>query len=374
MKSNFFLILKNLPFLLKGKIFFILFTFFLSSSIFAQKNSLGSSNLYFPKGDSEVWEQVSLDSLGWDKAELTALLHWLAREGTRGFLILKNGKMVVEEYWGSKLTGMGTMDKDGFWYWASAGKTLTSVLVGLAEEEKLFKLKDPSSKYLGEGWTSVTLKQEKDIRIFNHLSMTTGLDDRIENRDNTNAEFLRFFARPDSRWAYHNAPYTLLPSIIEKVSGKTYQEYFKEKLGQQIGMNGFWQMSGNSRIFYSDLRSMARFGLLLLNEGVWEQERLLNQKYFSKMTTASQSINPSYGLLTWLNSGSSYMLPDSPVTMKGNLIPPAPKDMFMALGKNGQYIFIVPSQELVIVRIGVTAQANMSRRIWERLARVIPMD
>lgn len=71
--------------------------------------------------------------------KLAELLAWLPTQDTRAFIILKDGKLFVEEYWGENLTGLGQMNRDSFWYWASAGKTLTATLVGIAEEQKLLK-------------------------------------------------------------------------------------------------------------------------------------------------------------------------------------------------------------------------------------------
>ena len=70
------------------------------------------------------------------------------------------------------------------------------------------------------------------------------------------------------------------------------------------------------------------------------------------MTNSSQNINKSYGYLTWLNGKDSYMLPQSQVIFNGSLMKDAPNDLFAAEGKNGQIINVVPSQNLVIVRMG----------------------
>jgi CubicO group peptidase (beta-lactamase class C family) len=98
---------------------------------------------------------------------------------------------------------------------------------------------------------------------------------------------------------------------------------------------------------------MARFGLLLLGEGSWNGTPVLNHaNYFYQMTHASQDINPAYGYLTWLNGTSSFMLPETQVVFPGMYAPSAPHDMFAAIGRDGQFICIVPSQNLVWIRMG----------------------
>ncbi|UZD22814.1 serine hydrolase [Algoriphagus halophytocola] len=347
---------------------------FLYSCAEAQKPT--AAELYFPPNESVEWEQVSLQDLDWDETKLEELLAWLPSQGTRAFMILKDGKIVVEEYWGEKLTGLGEMDQDAFWYWASAGKTLTAVLLGIAEEHKLLKRKDRTQDYLGKGWTSLSEEQEREIRLEHHLSMTTGLNDAVADPDDTSAEALTFLAEPGSRWAYHNAPYTLLEKVLEEASGETFQEFFRASVGNKIGMKGFWQQTGNNNVFYSDARSMARFGLLLHADGNWNGDQIWSNKFFQEMRETSQDLNPSYGYLTWLNGKSSFMIPQSQRLFPGMLIPSAPADMYQAMGKNGQFLMVVPSEGLVIVRMGGAGDNALVpflliRDIWDRLAAVI---
>jgi CubicO group peptidase (beta-lactamase class C family) len=335
-----------------------------------------AQNLYFPPNESVTWERQAINDLGWDGVKLAEFLAWLPTQGTRAFIILKDGQLVVEEYWGEKLTGAGNMDQNSYWYWASAGKTLTATLVGIAENQKLLKVSDRTQKYLGEGWTSLTGKQERDIRLIHQLTMTTGLDDRIASPDATSPENLSFLAEPGDRWAYHNAPYTLLEEVIKKASGRSFQDYFEENLGSKIGMKGFWQKTGPNNVFYSDARSFARFGLLLQANGNWNGEQIWSGDFFDELSNSSQTLNRSYGYLTWLNGKSSYMLPQSQTIFPGMLVPNAPADMYQAMGKNGQFLMVVPSQGLVIVRMGGATDTLpipflLIRAMWDRLNPII---
>lgn len=333
--------------------------------------------LYFPPNESSIWEETPLAELGWDQTALAEMLAWLPTQDTRAFIILKDGKIVVEEYWGSKLTGVGEMDQNSFWYWASAGKTLTAALVGIAQQEKILSTNDRTQKFLGQGWTSMSNSQERDIRLIHQLSFTTGLDDKVTNLDDPSPANLKYLAKPGTRWSYHNAPYTLLEKVVENASGKEYQTFFKEKLGNRIGMKGFWQKTGFNNVFYSDARSFARFGLLLLAKGHWDGTTIWSGEYFDNMTQTSQNLNQSYGYLTWLNGKGSYMVPGPQAVIPGSLAPQAPSDMYQALGKNGQFLMVVPSQNLVIVRMGSSGGDSpvpyvLMREIWGRLNKVIP--
>lgn len=333
-------------------------------------------NLYFPPNESALWEKTILAELGWDQTALAELLAWLPTQDTRAFIILKNGKIVVEEYWGRRLTGAGDMDQNSLWYWASAGKTLTAALVGLAQQEKLLSTKDRTQKYLGAGWTSLPNNQERNIKLIHQLTFTTGIDDKVTNLDETSPASLKYLAKPGSRWSYHNATYTLLEKVVEKASGKPYQTFFKEKLGDKIGMKGFWQQTGMNNVFYSDARSFARFGLLLLAKGNWNGTTIWSGDFFEKLPQTSQDLNLSYGYLTWLNGKGSYMVPGSQAVFPGSLIPHAPADMYQAMGKNGQFLMVIPSQNLVIVRMGSLGGDTLvpfllMRDMWQRLDQVI---
>lgn len=351
--------------------------FFVFSCVEAQKpEPVPVPNLYFPPNESALWEKMPLAELGWDQMALAELLAWLPTQDTRSFIILKDGKIVVEEYWGRKLTGAGEMDQNSLWYWASAGKTLTAALVGLAQQEKLLSTNDRTQKFLGEGWTSMSRNQERDIRLIHQLTFTTGIDDKVANLDDTSPAGLKYLAKPGSRWSYHNATYTLLEKVVEKASGKPYQTFFKEKLGDKIGMKGFWQQTGMNNVFYSDARSFARFGLLLLAKGNWNGTSIWSGDYFEKLPQTSQNLNLSYGYLTWLNGKASYMVPGSQAVLPGSLIPQAPADMYQAMGKNGQFLMVIPSQNLVIIRMGSSGGDALvpfllMRDIWQRLDQVI---
>lgn len=352
-------------------------TLFSAGSALAQKpTSTISTSIYFPPTGSPEWEKTPLANLGWNQSALAELLAWLPTQDTRAFIVLKDGKIVVEEYWGSKLTGVGNMDQNSYWYWASAGKTLTAAMVGMAEEDKLLSLNDRTQKYLGAGWTSMPDKQERNVRLIHHLTMTTGIDDKVGNLDDTSPASFKYLAKPGTRWSYHNATYTVLEKILEKASGKGYQAFFEEKIGSKIGMKGFWQKTGQNNVFYSDARSFARFGLLMLASGNWNGTQIWSGDFFEKMHQSSQEINLGYGYLTWLNGKSSFKVPGSQLPVNGSMIPQAPADMYQAIGKNGQFLMVIPSMNMVIVRMGTSSGDSLvpfalMREIWQRLNPVI---
>lgn len=309
--------------------------------------------MYFPPLSSDTWETVTPESLGWNTTSIPALNKLLEENGTRAFILLKDGKIVMEEYFGKNLTGVKPFDQPAFWYWASAGKTLTAFIVGKAQEDGFLKIQNKTSEYLGNGWTSLSPQQESLITIRHQLTMTTGLDDGVDDNHSLNPENLVYEADAGTRWAYHNSPYTLLENVVANATNQKFDTYFKSKLADPIGMDGFWQWVENDHVYFSTARSMARFGLLMLNEGNWDGTKIMTDSNFlNEMVNTSQKLNKSYGYLWWLNGKESFRIPESQMEFKGSISPNAPADMVSGMGKNGQYVSIVQSQGIVMVRMG----------------------
>jgi CubicO group peptidase (beta-lactamase class C family) len=310
-----------------------------------------SGSLYFPPIDGSTWESADPATLGWDTTKIQDLYSFLDDGGTRAFIVLKDGKIVLEHYAGKDILQLGSFTEKSVWYWASAGKTLTSFLVGQAQEDGHLNINDKTSDYLGD-WTMLTKGQQDKITVKHQLMMASGLDDS-GNSDCTDKTCLTYKADPLSRWAYHNAPYTLLDSVIQRAVNTSFDDYFNSRLRDPIGMDGNWSYLDYNHVYFSSARSMARFGLLTLNKGHWGSTAILGDStYINAMVNTSQDINKSYGYLWWLNGKESHMLPGLQLVIRKPISENAPSDMISGLGKNGQFLNVVPSQNLVVVRLG----------------------
>ncbi|MDQ3142572.1 MAG: serine hydrolase [Bacteroidota bacterium] len=329
-----------------------------------------SQSLYFPPINGSTWETISPVELGWCENEIEPLLDYLKENESKAFILLKDGKIVIEKYFDS-------YTQDSIWYWASAGKSMTGFLMGLAQQESLLSISEMTSKYLGPAWTVCPLDKENLITVKHQLSMTTGLDDKVADIYCTLNTCLQFRADAGTRWAYHNAPYTLLDEVIESASGQNLNSFLSQRLRGQTGIIGLYVKSGYNNVLYSKPRMMARFGLLMLNKGNWNGTSILHDaNYYQAVINSSQSINKSYGYLWWLNGKESYMVPGVQYVYTGSMNPNAPNDMFSALGKNGQILNVVPSQNLVLIRMGDDPGAgdvpiNFNDEIWKRVNKVI---
>jgi CubicO group peptidase (beta-lactamase class C family) len=321
-----------------------------------------NQKLYFPPL-SGPWETVSPSSLNWCNDRIDSLVDFVGKTNGKALIILKDGRIALEKYY-------GTFTGDSLWYWASAGKTVTSVLVGMAQEEGIMDITKPSATYLGYGWSSCTKQQEEKITVRHHLTMTTGIDFARDNDDCTDPACLTYRGEPGTIWDYHNATYLLLQDMVAKASGITYQQYYTRKLGIKLGMGGIWY----NGTLYSKPLAMARFGLMLLAGGIWNGDTIIRDRaYCTDMINTSQNLNKSYGYLFWLNGKGSFMQPGIPLVYRTDLVPEAPDDMYAGMGKNDQRVYVVPSKGLVVVRMGdkatesLPAISGFDDDVWRRV-------
>lgn len=306
-------------------------------NIFSQTN-------YFPPINGP-WETTDPNSLGWCTDEIQPLYQYLESTNSKGFIVLKDGKIVLEKYFGN-------FTQDSSWYWASAGKSLTAFAIGIAQQKGLLSIEKPVSNYLGSGWTSCTQDQEDKITVRHLLMMSSGLDDNPTNPFCNEPSCLTYKAEPGTRWAYNTGVYSLLIKIIETITGKDYNFFISKNIGTPTGMKGLW-ISAQGELYITTVQTMARFGLLILNKGIWAGNDILKDaNYFQAMVNTSQPMNQAYGFLWWLNGKQTFMVPGLPIPLTGTLVPNAPSDAYFAMGKNGQIICIVPSQNLVVIRMG----------------------
>ncbi|MBF6609490.1 MAG: serine hydrolase [Flavobacterium sp.] len=327
-----------------------------------------AEEMYFPPLSNNAWETKSPTDLNWNESEIQPLLDYLELKNTKSFMVLQNGRIVIEQYFNGHTATSP-------WYWASAGKTLTATVIGIAADEGQLSINNKVSDFLGSGWTSAPLEKENLITVKHLLTMSSGLD-HFSHGDCVTPDCLEYNADAGTKWAYHNV-YVKLQDVVAEATGQSWNDYFTAKLKNKIGMTGTWIPIDNLSIYWSNTRSMARFGLLALNNGKWESEQIVSTEFMQQATNTSQQMNKSYGYLWWLNGKQSYMLPQSPLVFQGSIIPEAPADMYAALGRDDQKIYVVPSKNLVIIRMGESADgtnfalSDFDSVLWEKISAVI---
>jgi len=329
---------------------------------------LDKETMYFPSGNNTQWETTSLSALGWNQNAVQPLKDYLIQKHSKSFMILVNGRIVMEEYFNGHTV-------NDLWEWNSAGKTLVATTTEIARQEGLLDINKKVSDYLGEEWTGMPLEKENLITVRHLLTMTSGNDDTKQYVIKPN---LTYVADAGTRWAYSNI-FQKLTDVIAQAGNKSFETYFNEKIKTKTGMDGYWNFGLIYTIYHSTTRSMARFGLLALNRGKWKNEQILNEILFNECITSSQHLNPSYGYLWWLNGKSGFMIPGEQTFYQGVLVPNAPADMYAAMGAGDQRIYVIPGKKMVIVRMGEAsnpanpnfAVSGFDNELWDKINALI---
>jgi CubicO group peptidase (beta-lactamase class C family) len=278
---------------------------------------------------------------------------------TRAVLVVFNGQLIAEKY----AAGFDRHTRQLGW---SMAKSITSALTGILVGQGKLEVDKPAPV---PEWHSVKDGREK-ITLQQLLQQTTGLDfeenyakasgatNMLFRKANMGAYVAGMLLKdvPGKVFYYSSGNTNILSRIIRKTVGEQqYLNFPATALFNKIGMysavmepDAAGNFVGSSYVF-ATARDWARFGLLYANEGVWAGERILPEGWV-KSTTTPSSVVPlgKYGYQFWLNAGD----PANQLNRRFNSLPP---DMFYADGYEGQFVFVIPSKQLVVVRLGQSA-------------------
>jgi CubicO group peptidase (beta-lactamase class C family) len=338
-----------------------------NSAAQAVETTGAAANYFPPAGSGAEWKTIDAAEAGFDRAKLDEVLEFARQQRSSGLVILYRGRIVAEGYWnpndvsidrkamsfkklgydqrvvGRDAAGRAIEDV------ASAQKSISSMLAGIAQHRGMLKISDPVHKYLGPGWSQASTEQESDITIRHLLTMTSGLD-----------EELKFTAPPGTRWFYNTTAYSRVLMCTAAAAKLDRHDLTKQWLTGPIGMaDSRWverpNLGGaaarNEVGFATTARDLARFGILIQANGEWDGRVIIEDKQFlHDALHPSQELNPSYGYLWWLNGQSHVMRGRQKVL--GSLIPTAPADLVAAMGAFQRKLYVVPSQHLIVTRLG----------------------
>jgi len=339
--------------------------------------AISADSLYFPKTTSD-WAHVDPATVGWDARALDAALEYAGHAHSSSVVVLLGGRILAEREWNVEgparyarmrvgKTNDGRVIEDV----ASAQKSLVAFLAGIAEGSRQLDFNAPVDRYLGAGWSKADRSAEAAITVRHLMTMTSGLNDSLT------------YLQPAGRvWRYNTGAYSRMIGVIEKAVGTDIQTFTHDRLTGPTGMTDSrwlprpWSAgneAANSIGLATSGRDLARFGLLILADGYWDGRDLLrNPGYLRRMLTPSQDLNPSYGLLWWLNGQERFQLAGSATTQSGSLIPAAPRDLVAAQGALDRKCYIVPSLELVVTRLGDQTGEAFNNEFWTLLMKAAP--
>ncbi|MBO6183977.1 MAG: serine hydrolase [Chryseobacterium sp.] len=269
----------------------------------------------------------------------------LTHSNTASFLVIKEGKLLHEQYW----NGYNELSKTNSF---SMAKAVTVMLFGKAlEEGKITNIDAPFSEFYDE------FKNKpfgKDVTLKHLAQMESGLnwDENYKNPFLPNARayygtslmkatFPRpFKEKPGERFEYQSGSTQLLGFAVKKAVNQSLSSYLSEKFWIPLGMeqNATWSIdqSGMEKTYcciHSNARDFAKLGQLFLNDGKVGDEQILNLDFIEQMRTPTKKSDEIYGMGLWINN-------DNPIKH------------YYFLGLQGQYIIMIPEHKMVIVRTG----------------------
>lgn len=305
-----------------------------------------------------------------------------------GVVIMQNGKIVAEQYWrldessdprikqAARARFFGTTD-DGLTLEdvASVQKSVVAALAGIGQEKGLIDFDTSVSIYLGDKWASGEPAAISRITIRHLMSQTSGLDEKLAPE-----------AEPGTRWRYNTTAYQNVLRVLEAASGLDKNELTKTWLTNDLGMQDtYWldRASRNSkgppqRGLVTHARDLARFGQFVLDKGRANGHRLIKEETLAELMQPSSTMNPSYGLLWWLNSDAGYQTAGNSKLQEGRREPMAPANMVSARGALNRLVLILPDQQLVITRTGLIntdkAGNGFAKVWWDDLRHLLEQD
>ena len=271
----------------------------------------------------------------------------------RAIMVAKDGKLVMEEYFNS------------FWRTnihdiRSAGKSITSMLAGVAMDKDLFKSTDKVVSFFPAYKNSKNPSAEKSaITVEDLLVMSSGLASDDYQNDSPGLEgymtdtedYLKFVLdlpmdfKPGERWAYSSAVAFLLGAIVENTSGQTLEDFARKNLFGPMGITQFfWEKSPKGRNtgmgnLYLEPRDLAKLGQVMLDNGQWNGQQILPKSFVKKSFEKRFDISDNDPFA----HGYGYMWYIAKMDSKGQTI-----DYYFASGNGGNKIFIVPELNMIV--------------------------
>lgn len=315
------------------------------SQSFSLPFSVVDETLPFPYGDFVVDTLPNnIDTLKFESAIDFAM----NCKGTRAAMIVYKGQIIAERY----ATGF---NKDSRLLGWSISKSVTNALYGVLFRKGIINIKEPANI---ASWED----EREFITIDDLLQMNSGLEWEEEYYDLSSTTNMLFksddfgaFAassnaiyKPKQQWQYSSGTSNILAEIMEKRIGNqdAYWIFPHIELFNNIGIQSMVieaDASGTyvgSSYSWATARDWARLGQLYLNDGLWNEGRILPTGWVEYSTTPAKGSDGLYGAHIWLNSNGKYFND-------------CPKDLYNFGGFNGQNISIIPSKDLIILRFGL---------------------
>lgn len=311
-------------------------------------SSDAAAQVLYPDPD---WTVGTPESVGLDPTKLDEAATAADANDSYCLLVIRHGVLVSEHYFHDATA----QTLPSSW---SIAKSYTSTIVGISGLD----LDAPAMTYLPT-WANDT---RATITLRELVTMTSGLAWSIFNDYIAMAELapdksafaigLDAHVPAGSAWTYHNGGVQVIEPLFRAAMGTPIDLYAQSHLWGPIGMTATWDhdAAGHPTTFANvraTCRDHARLGYLYLHGGKWKDTQVVPAEWVAAATTPSQTYNRGYGYLFWLN-GEGPTISSTGSVRPSELYDYAPSDLFAARGFGGQFIDVIPSLDMVVVRFG----------------------
>jgi len=300
------------------------------------------------------WQTATPESQQMSAAGLEKVRDWLKAAGSKTGMVVRHGRIVGEWYFDD-----ATPQSRYLVY--STSKSFASTAAGLAIYDGKLTLETT----VGEVLPDVMPVEKRQVTVRQLLSMTSGVYKEAKIHDMNDLFTYALYKapmadKPGEKWDYNNTGLAILSPVIKKATGQPLDQLLNTKVFQPIGIGAddwSWEQREGLPLSYSGLhitaRSLARFGLLFLREGKWQDRSVVPSEWVSMATAPSQKLNQEYGFLWWNNT-------------TGKKWPGVPSDAYAALGRFDNNMLIVPSLDMIVIRqIGEDSDPKRKIKIGE---------
>jgi CubicO group peptidase (beta-lactamase class C family) len=334
-----------------------------------------------PENTDDGWQTASLSAVGMSEEPFVSLMNTISQNDenlVHSILVVKDGKLVFEQYFGGKdilVTDkleylQKDFDRDTPHCMASASKSVTSILFGIAKDNgKIPDLEESIFNYFPE-YADLNNSTRQKITLRHLLTMTSGItwsESNYSYEDSRNDLHQMVFSddpirnylgkeqedEPGEKFNYSSGTTNVIGEIIHRATGQTLIDYANQYLFTPLGIKNFqWQafpsnpdIAVATALLYLRPRDMAKIGQLYLQKGTWNGQHIVSEAWVEESTGNSIEVpyednpNPqlieSYGYQWWRGTFSN-----------GNV------KTFFAAGHGGQFIFVLPDLNTVVVLTG----------------------
>ncbi len=353
---------------------------------------MANSRKYWP---TKEWQRKKLEEVGIDPVKFSLAMAYTfqkngkddERKGVRtdAFVLIKDGYLVYEQY-------ARNFHKERPHLLWSISKSVVNAFYGIAVRKELVTLSDPAYKF----FSTLNRSEEHRLITINHfLQMSSGLywDEGYETSPFKSSVIAMLYTlgskdmalyaaknsmlhKPGEGWYYSSGNTNILMAILKNIFKEKYNDFPWVDLFDKLGMkqvtlekDGSGTFIGSSYIYMRPV-DLAKFGFLYLNDGIWNKERILPKGWVQYTTTMAPAYRKSdlskadkadnYGSHWYINTG----IPEKKLNRPW---PDAPIDTFHASGHWGQSLFVIPSLDMVIVRLADDREPSFSKKLFLKL-------